>query len=196
MAFLPIPQTERSQLITSVITPFARFRFNCLPFGVYYATEHFQRRMSDILHGLGGVACQIDDVLVWVIPSRNTMSDSHVLSGGLDVPVERSARKNVSFASRRSLNWGTLSRTTMFTLISTNSKPSHKCVGELGRLNFDTTRHGNVLWQFRTERGRASSSSVQHTVVKAGVCLGGRTRECIRQMEETGLIKASPSRVQ
>lgn len=42
-----------------------RYCFNKLPFGISSAPEHFQRRMSEILTGLHGVQCQMDDILVF-----------------------------------------------------------------------------------------------------------------------------------
>ena len=47
------------------ITPYGRFCFNRLPFGITSAPEHFQRRMSEILQGLQGVVCLVDDILVF-----------------------------------------------------------------------------------------------------------------------------------
>ena len=55
--------TESSKL-TTFITPFGRFRFNRLPFGITSAPEHFQRRMTEILGDIEGVVCLVDDVLV------------------------------------------------------------------------------------------------------------------------------------
>ena len=47
-------------LLTTFITPFGRFCFKGLPFGITLAPEYFQRRMSDIL---SGVVCLMDNVL-------------------------------------------------------------------------------------------------------------------------------------
>lgn len=65
LSFLQIPQSERSQLITSFITPLGHFCLNRLPFGFCSAPEPFQRRTSDILQGLDGVASHTDDILIW-----------------------------------------------------------------------------------------------------------------------------------
>ena len=46
------------------ITLFGRFCFNRLPFGITSAPEHFQKRMSEILAGIEGVVCMVDDILV------------------------------------------------------------------------------------------------------------------------------------
>ena len=63
--FWQIPLSTDSSLLTSFLTPFGRYCFNRLPFGITSAPEHFQRRMSALLDGLEGVVCMIDDVLVY-----------------------------------------------------------------------------------------------------------------------------------
>ena len=55
----------KSSKLTTFITPFGRFKFNRLPFGITSAPEHFQRRMNQILAGMDGVVCLIDDILVY-----------------------------------------------------------------------------------------------------------------------------------
>ena len=62
--FWQIPLEEESRLLTTFLTPFGRFCFNKLPFGICSASEHFQKQMSRLLEGLEGVVCQVDDVLV------------------------------------------------------------------------------------------------------------------------------------
>lgn len=63
--FWQIPLSEKSKEYTTFITPFGRFYFNRLPFGVSSAPEHFQRRMGQVLSGMEGVVCHMDDVLIW-----------------------------------------------------------------------------------------------------------------------------------
>ena len=63
--FWQIPLAESSRLLTTFITPFGRFCFNKMPFGISSAPEHFQRRMSEILEGLPGVVCLMDDILIY-----------------------------------------------------------------------------------------------------------------------------------
>ncbi|XP_030828454.1 uncharacterized protein K02A2.6-like [Strongylocentrotus purpuratus] len=62
--FWQIPLEDESKLLTTFVTPFGRFCFNRLPFGITSAPEVFQRAMSTILEGLDGVICHMDDVLV------------------------------------------------------------------------------------------------------------------------------------
>ena len=47
------------------VTPYGRYHFHQLPFGICSASEHLQKQMSRILQGLPGVLCQMDDVLVY-----------------------------------------------------------------------------------------------------------------------------------
>ena len=56
---------EKFKLLTTFITPFGRYCFHKLPFGISSAPEHFQKQMSQILASLKGVLCQMDDVLVF-----------------------------------------------------------------------------------------------------------------------------------
>ena len=65
MEFWQIPLTESSKPLTTFITPFGRYYFRKLPFGICNAPEHFQKQMNLILLGVNGVLCQMDDVLVF-----------------------------------------------------------------------------------------------------------------------------------
>ena len=63
--FWQIPLAEQSRSLTTFITPFGRYQFNKLPFGISSALELFQKRMNSILEGLVGVVCMMDDVLIF-----------------------------------------------------------------------------------------------------------------------------------
>ena len=63
--FWQIQLSADSALLTTFLTPFGRYCFHRLPFGITSAPEHFQRRMSVILDGVEGVVCLMDDVLVY-----------------------------------------------------------------------------------------------------------------------------------
>ena len=53
-----------SRLLTTFETPFCRFCFNRMPFGIKSAPEHYQRTMSPILEGSEGYISIIDDMLI------------------------------------------------------------------------------------------------------------------------------------
>ena len=63
--FWRIPLSEDSKLLTTFITPFGRYVFNKLPFGIASAPEIFQKRMNRILEGLDSVVCMMIDILVF-----------------------------------------------------------------------------------------------------------------------------------
>ena len=63
--FWQIPLSKELALLTTFITPFRRYYFNRLPFGITSAPEHFQRRMSALLRDLEGVICLIDNILIY-----------------------------------------------------------------------------------------------------------------------------------
>ena len=63
--FWQIYLANESKLLTTFITPFGRFCFNKLPFGISSAPEIFQRQMNEVLLGLPGVLCHIDDILIY-----------------------------------------------------------------------------------------------------------------------------------
>ena len=59
--FWQIKLAWKSRLLSTFITPWGRFCFNVLPFGIISGSEKFQKNMSQIPQG---VECNIDDVLV------------------------------------------------------------------------------------------------------------------------------------
>ena len=63
--FWQIKLSEQSALYTTFITPFGRFCFKRLPFGITSVPEFFQQKISTILANLEGVVCMIDDVLIF-----------------------------------------------------------------------------------------------------------------------------------
>jgi len=65
-----------SRLLTTFITPFARFCFNRMPFGIKSAPKHYQTKMSQILEGSEGHISIIDDMFIHVKPKRNMTIDS------------------------------------------------------------------------------------------------------------------------
>ncbi|KAK2559529.1 Retrovirus-related Pol polyprotein from transposon opus [Acropora cervicornis] len=59
-----IPLDEESQLLTTFATPFGRYCFNRLLFGISSTPEIFQQALSRFLEDLDGTMYQMDDILV------------------------------------------------------------------------------------------------------------------------------------
>lgn len=56
---------DSSKVLTTFITPWGRYCYKRLPFGISSALEHFQKSMQGILEDLPGVECQMDDIIVY-----------------------------------------------------------------------------------------------------------------------------------
>ena len=63
--FWQIPLAPTSQELTTFITPFGRYCFRRLPFGITSAPEHFQKRMHKVLGDLPGVLCMMADIIIF-----------------------------------------------------------------------------------------------------------------------------------
>ena len=62
--FWHIPLDEESSFLTTFNTPFGRYRWRRMPFGICSALEVFQRRMHEMIEGLQGVEVVADDFVV------------------------------------------------------------------------------------------------------------------------------------
>ena len=56
---------KESSLLTTFSTPFGRYRWTRLPFGLSLSSEIFQKRLLQALKGLAGVARIADDILIY-----------------------------------------------------------------------------------------------------------------------------------
>ena len=63
--FWQIPLAKDCSDLATFITPFGRFKFNRLPFGITSAPEIFQRRLQQLLDDVPGALVFIDDIIVF-----------------------------------------------------------------------------------------------------------------------------------
>ena len=78
--------TESSKLLTFA-TPFGRFCFKRLPYGIFSATEIFQGNISKIIKGLEGARNSQDDIIVWgetLAEQNNRVSKVMIKSENVD----------------------------------------------------------------------------------------------------------------
>ncbi|UYV69287.1 hypothetical protein LAZ67_6003116 [Cordylochernes scorpioides] len=68
--FHQIPLSPDCQHLTTFITPFGRYKYCRIPFGISLAPEYFQKVMSIILQGMDGVMCYLDDILIFASDSK------------------------------------------------------------------------------------------------------------------------------
>ena len=62
--------TESSNL-TTFSTPWGRYKWLRMPFGISPAPEEFQRRLNEALEGLDGIRTVADDILIWGVGSTD-----------------------------------------------------------------------------------------------------------------------------
>lgn len=63
--FYQIRLDKTSQLLTCFITPFGRYIFTRLPFGISCAPEHFVSKYAQVLRNIPNVTSHVDDVLIY-----------------------------------------------------------------------------------------------------------------------------------
>ena len=63
-AFWHVEIDEQSSILTTMPTPYGRYRWARLPFGLKVSSEIFQKRLNESLEGINGVICVADDIIV------------------------------------------------------------------------------------------------------------------------------------
>jgi len=59
------PLDRGSQLLTTFITPFGRFKYLRAPYGICSISEHYDRRMAEAFAGLTGFRHVVDDIIIY-----------------------------------------------------------------------------------------------------------------------------------
>ena len=62
--FYHLKLDKESSLLTTFWTPFGRYRWLGMPFGIASAPEEYQRRQQEVLEGLNGTEVLADDILM------------------------------------------------------------------------------------------------------------------------------------
>ena len=57
--------TGASNLMTTFSTPFGRYRYLRLPFGISASSDLFQLKYNEIFEGLPGVTAIVDNILIY-----------------------------------------------------------------------------------------------------------------------------------
>lgn len=64
-AFLQIPLERESSFLCTIATPFGRYKFNRLPYGLSSSPEVYQKTIDSIFEDLDGTLIYVDDILVF-----------------------------------------------------------------------------------------------------------------------------------
>lgn len=89
-AFYMIPLDSKSSELCTFITPFGRYMFKRLPYGLSNAPEIFQHYINNLIDGLEGTVAYIDDILVM----GNTLEEHNLR---LEKLLEKARAHNVKF---------------------------------------------------------------------------------------------------
>lgn len=91
--FWQIPVDEDSSKLLTFSTPFGRYKFTRLPYGIHSASEIFQIEVSRIIEGIEGARNMQDDIIVWA----PTLEEHHKrLSSVLDRIQQHGLKLNKS----------------------------------------------------------------------------------------------------
>ena len=69
-SFWQLPLHPEDAKLTTFISPFGRFFFKRLPYGLNSSTEIFQRVLRDLLEGIDGVFINVDDILIYALDNQ------------------------------------------------------------------------------------------------------------------------------
>ena len=83
-----------------MITPFGRYRWARLPFGLTVSSEIFQKKLNDALGGLNGVICVTDDIVVVGRGETKEMAERDHIKN-LQGLQERCKQKNIRLNEKK-----------------------------------------------------------------------------------------------
>ena len=95
--FCHIKLEEESSYLTTFNTPFGRYRWKHMPFGISSAPEVFQRRMCETVEGLRGVEVVADDLVV--VGFGDT--DEEAADQNLDTILQCCKEKNIKLNEKK-----------------------------------------------------------------------------------------------
>ena len=123
-----VPLDEASSYLTTFNTPFGRFRFTRLPFGLVVSQDAFQKQLDSALEGLEGVTGIADDIFVY--GSTEEVHDKNLIN-----LMKRAQEKGIVF-NKEKLQFKT-SEISFFghTWISQGVRPDKKKLSAIQQMN-------------------------------------------------------------
>lgn len=97
-AFWHVRLDGKSSILTTMITPYGRYRWTRLSFGLCVSSEIFQRKLNEDQEGLEGTFTIIDDI---IIASQGKTNEEALKDNNLKLQkvIERCTERNVIFNS-------------------------------------------------------------------------------------------------
>lgn len=134
--FWHISLDKKSSDLTTFMTPFGRYKFNRLPFGLNCAPEIFQRRMVQLFGDIAGVHVYFDDIMI----AASSYEEHDEI---MDLIMKRAREFNVKFNKekiqyrQKSVKlWETTFHAILSKLVVSIQKLFYKCHGQEVRLKF------------------------------------------------------------
>ena len=98
--FWQVKLTESNSFLTTFWSPFGRFRWLRMPFGISSAPEEFQRRFHEITAGLTGVEVIADDILIYGIGDTEEQASANHDQNMINL-LERAKENNLKFNPKK-----------------------------------------------------------------------------------------------
>ena len=140
-----IKVSNESSKLLCFNSPFGRYCFTRLPFGIHIASEVFQQKLETVLEGLAGVANSQDDMIVWGadqkehdIRLKKVMETLYTSGFRLNKDKCRFSVKDLIFLGHRITDRGIYPDPEKIAAVSTMSVPSDKKAVQrlLGMVNY------------------------------------------------------------
>lgn len=93
-AFLQIPLDEDSSKLCTITTPFGRFHYKTMPYGISSAPEVFQKIINNMFQGIQGIVPYMDDILI-----HGETMEQH--NERLRLVLERARQYNLKFSKKK-----------------------------------------------------------------------------------------------
>ena len=94
--FWQVKLSKDSSFLTTFWTPFGRYRWLRMPFGISSAPEEFQRRLHEVTVGLTGVEVVADDILVYGVGDTDEQANANHDQNLLEL-LQRAQECNLKF---------------------------------------------------------------------------------------------------
>lgn len=91
--FWQIPLSEQASKLTTFVTPFGRYRFLRLPYGLANAPEIYSRAFTDLFKGIKGIKIYMDDIIIY---AKNENKHNEIFKTVLQRAKETGVRFNKS----------------------------------------------------------------------------------------------------
>ena len=96
---------DASSKLCTFNTPYGRYRFTRLPFGMKSAPEVFQHRMSELFQDVEGVKSIVDDLIWGKDDEEHDNRLKHVLNKAREVNLKFNAKKCI-LGDPGAVSWG------------------------------------------------------------------------------------------